>query len=111
MGIASYYYNTRKNKLGSLFIVRFCLDCVKMLRVVILAVCVSLSVQKSVEQTDDWVKPSFCKGLDCPKYTVLEQFEGYELREYEEAMWVSSEGRAVEAGDITGDLFMKLFYY
>lgn len=28
-------------------------------------------------------RPSFCHGLDCPKFSVLEKTDDYELRAYE----------------------------
>ena len=44
-----------------------------MLRTLILAVCMGLALAgPQAERRDDWVAPSFCKGIDCPRYTVLE---------------------------------------
>merc|ERR1711976_334935 len=77
----------------------------KMLQWVVLLLCVGLSMQA------EWVKPDFCRGNDCPRFDVLLTTQGYELREYENALWVSSEGQAMEAGDITSILFRRLFRY
>merc|ERR1711893_58184 len=83
---------------------------IKMLRLLILSVCVCLSVQKAAKSDDAWVKPPYCRGNDCPRFTVLEQGEGYELREYEEAQWVSTETASVDGTD-RPNLFMRLFRY
>merc|ERR1711893_116964 len=80
-----------------------------MLRLLILSVCVCLSVQKATK-SDSWVKPSYCRGNDCPRFTVLEQGEDYELRVYEEAMWVSTEAASVDGTD-RPNLFQRLFRY
>merc|ERR1711976_954931 len=82
----------------------------KMLRLLVLSVCVCLSVQKATKSDDSWVKPSYCRGNDCPRFTVLEQGEDYELRLYEEAMWVSTEALSIDGSD-RPNLFMRLFNY
>ena len=35
-------------------------------------------------------KPSFCDGLDCPKYTLIAVKKGYEIRKYEATKWVGT---------------------
>merc|ERR1711976_73760 len=76
----------------------------KMLRLVLLSLCVCLSLQKATKSEDGgWVKPSFCKTNDCPRYAVLEQGEGYELRQYEEAMWVSTEAESIDGNNANGE--------
>jgi hypothetical protein len=32
--------------------------------------------------------PDFCHGFDCPKFTVTDKKEGYEVRKYEASKWV-----------------------
>ena len=32
--------------------------------------------------------PSFCDGLDCPRYTLIAVKKGYEIRKYEATKWV-----------------------
>lgn len=34
--------------------------------------------------------PSFCRGDDCPKYTVINKTKDYELRNYEASKWVGT---------------------
>merc|ERR1711893_199687 len=70
------------------------------------SVCVGLSLQSD----GGWVKPSFCKNLDCPRFNVLLQGEDYELREYEQALWVSTEAESID-GSISSELFGRLFRY
>merc|ERR1712170_78922 len=76
------------------------------LRLLVASVCVGLSLQSD----RGWVKPSFCRNLDCPRYNVLLQGEDYELREYEQALWVSTEAESID-GSISSELFGRLFRY
>lgn len=34
--------------------------------------------------------PSFCHGLDCPRFTVIDTIDSVELRAYEKAVWVAT---------------------
>ena len=34
--------------------------------------------------------PSFCDGLDCPRYTLIAVKKGYEIRKYEATKWVGT---------------------
>lgn len=45
--------------------------------------------------------PTFCHDLDCPKYRVLDSGDGIELREYQEATWVSTKIMESEFGEAT----------
>jgi hypothetical protein len=62
-----------------------------------------------------FVAPAFYKGLEGPKYTVLKKGDGWELRRYQPASWVSTKletmelDQAISAGPSGG--FMKLFSY
>merc|ERR1711893_578626 len=44
------------------------------------------------------------------RFTVLEQGEDYELRLYEEALWVSTQALSVDGNDLPS-LFARLFNY
>lgn len=46
-------------------------------------------------------RPPFCRGLDCPEYTVLDSGDGIELREYKEAFWVSTKVTEPDFGQAT----------
>jgi len=56
-------------------------------------------------------KPWFCHDLDCPKFKVIADKDGYEVRAYEGTVWAtthvekSSFDEAIQAG------FMRLFKY
>merc|ERR1711976_188960 len=56
-----------------------------MLKLLLFAAFVCLSTQQ------EWEKPEFCMGLDCPRFIVLEDTEEYQLRACEEATVVSAE--------------------
>lgn len=51
---------------------------------VLLAACVSAEV---ISWPD---KPTFCKDHDCPKFTVVDSNDRYELRNYEQSYWVTT---------------------
>jgi hypothetical protein len=63
----------------------------------------------------EWAAPAFYKGLEGPKFSVLKKGDGWELRRYDPASWVSTKREAMEldqamGGGATGG-FMKLFSY
>jgi hypothetical protein len=62
--------------------------------------------------TAQWNAPAFCKGLECPKYTVVKSLgDGVELRRYEPSSWVSTKGTGMEKDAAMRGSFMKLFDY
>ncbi|KAK3096902.1 hypothetical protein FSP39_004603 [Pinctada imbricata] len=57
-------------------------------------------------------KPAFCHDLDCPRYTLLKSFAGYELRRYEMTQWVTA--RTITnnySRQINSEIFFSLFRY
>jgi hypothetical protein len=49
---------------------------VKLVFAILLVFCITMAA--------GWTAPAFCKGLDCPKFTVVKQLgDGVELRRYE----------------------------
>ncbi|XP_071502497.1 heme-binding protein 2-like [Diadema antillarum] len=55
--------------------------------------------------------PAPCKGLECPRYTVINDGEGYEERQYEASMWVSTEIMSMNYESAVSEGFDKLFHY
>eukprot|EP00892_Ulva_mutabilis_P007705 jgi/Ulvmu1/5306/UM022_0100.1 len=55
--------------------------------------------------------PSFCHGLDCPKFRVVEKTDEYELRSYEAGAWVSTEQEGYGYEEAVRKGFWKLFSY
>lgn len=55
--------------------------------------------------------PWFCHGIDCPKFTVVNTTDDYEVRYYESGVWVSTdvETYAYAIASTTG--FQRLFKY
>lgn len=50
----------------------------------LLSSVLSVALLSSMHTAEAWSAPAFCKGLDCPKYTVLKTLgDGVELRRYE----------------------------
>merc|ERR1711976_53422 len=61
---------------------------------------------------DGWTRPSFCRGLDCPVYDLVESQEGFELRSYKSGVWVSTQTESIDYTDSqNGEMFQKLFRY
>lgn len=59
----------------------------------------------------DAQSPPFCRGLDCPKYSVQVVGDGVELRQYDSAMWVSTKVQGARYGQATRTGFQRLFDY
>lgn len=56
--------------------------------------------------------PRFSHGLDTPKFTVVEQKDGYEVRQYSASMWVGTEVSTVSRWSKASEIgFMRLFNY
>lgn len=59
-----------------------------------------------------WTAPDFCKGLECPQFTVVKTLPGgIELRRYEPASWASVTSKAMDMDAAMRTSFMKLFSY
>lgn len=57
------------------------MSCTNLVFLATLLVCTTMAAAQA------WTAPAFCKGLDCPKYTVVKQLgDGIELRRYEPGM-------------------------
>ena len=56
--------------------------------------------------------PSFCNGLDCPKYTVVSVSKaGYETRQYMPSKWVGTTSTGTSFMKATNEAFEELFDY
>ena len=82
-----------------------------MMKVLVLAVVFSLATAASFKaKVSDG--PSFCNGLDCPKFTVVSvSKEGYETRQYMPSKWVGTTTTGSSFIKETDDAFRKLFDY
>merc|ERR1712156_734326 len=63
----------------------------------------------------DAVAPSdgadICHGLDCPKYTVLNSTQAWELRRYEASKWAATNAIAMHKDEVNSQMFQKLFQF
>jgi len=63
----------------------------------------------------DAVAPSdgadICHGLDCPKYTVLNSTQAWELRRYEASKWAATNATAMHKDEVNSQMFQKLFQF
>ncbi|XP_053406343.1 heme-binding protein 2-like [Mercenaria mercenaria] len=72
----------------------------------------SFNMPGAVQSEAAFRKPFFCHDLDCPRYTVLETNDKFEVRKYEASMWVASETVAFYYTKRESDaMFFKLFHY
>ncbi|CAH1790815.1 unnamed protein product [Owenia fusiformis] len=55
--------------------------------------------------------PSFCNRLDCPKFKVLRTTDEYEVREYEESRWASTDVYDMDFNRARSIGFNRLFMY
>lgn len=68
--------------------------------------------QNNTTQTKNKKQPDFCKGLECPKFTVLKTLpDGIELRRYEGASWASTTANTNDMDSTMRSGFMRLFRY
>ena len=74
----------------------------------IVALLFTLTAAASLSNT---ASPSFCHGLDCPKYTVTGKVSQYEIRQYEPSKWVGTTIKGDSYTQATDQAFHKLFDY
>jgi hypothetical protein len=55
--------------------------------------------------------PRFCKGYECPKFTILERTKEYEVRRYDASNWVSTTMTGTNYRSGMNTLFGRLFRY
>jgi hypothetical protein len=56
-------------------------------------------------------EPSFCHGLNCPKYTVLAKGNGYEKRRYMASKWISIKIPSTSYNKAANEAFIMLYGY
>jgi len=74
--------------------------------IVLLAVLVGACVARHLVD-----EPAFCRGLECPKFSVDYRTNEYEKRTYPMSMWVSTTIIGIDYKDATSQGFEKLFAY
>ena len=66
-----------------------------------------LSLAASIRRDE----PSFCHDLDCPKYTLVDKKNGYEIRKYEPSKWVGTTISSMNYSSAVYTGFNRLFQY
>ena len=56
-------------------------------------------------------EPSFCHDLDCPKYTLVDKKNGYEIRKYDPSKWVGTTISSLNFSSAAHTGFERLFKY
>ncbi|XP_061168022.1 heme-binding protein 2-like [Saccostrea echinata] len=79
-----------------------------MLRPAVISTVLLITVSTTTTQAPS--NPSFCRDLDCPRYTVINTFKGYELRRYEPSQWVGTRD-VTRTNQRNPKMFWKLFSY
>ena len=75
--------------------------------IAILSLLFTLSSAASIPRDE----PSFCHDLDCPKYTLVDKKDGYEVRNYKPSKWVGTTISSVSYTKAVDTAFDKLFNY
>merc|ERR1711879_211767 len=52
-----------------------------------------------------------CRGLDCPKYTLLNVTKDWQFRRYDAIKWVATKATAMHGDEVRSAMFRKLFNY
>ncbi|XP_028845581.1 heme-binding protein soul2 [Denticeps clupeoides] len=47
-----------------------------------------------------WEIPSFCHGYDCPEFTLVQQYEGFEERFYNASHWITVDIPSMTENDV-----------
>ena len=79
--------------------------------IAVLALLFTLGSAASLDARPIATNPPFCQDYDCPKYTVVETKDDYEVRKYEPSKWV---GTVVSSLNWTSALdigYKKLYAY
>ncbi|KAI3428633.1 hypothetical protein D9Q98_007456 [Chlorella vulgaris] len=71
----------------------------------------TLTAAADASEGVDTKAPWFCHNLDCPRFSVLESTDDYELREYEAASWVSTDVSAYAYALAARTGFQRLYQY
>ena len=77
----------------------------------IILIILTAMVLKSAISSTEWIAPSFCGSLECPKFSVVQKLsDSIEIREYEDSNWVSVDmkGEKEKSGKTS---FWSLFNY
>lgn len=56
-------------------------------------------------------EPSFCHDLDCPKYTIADKNDDYEVRKYESSKWAGTVIKSTDWQKAVNEAFDMLFKY
>ncbi|XP_069810612.1 heme-binding protein 2-like [Dendropsophus ebraccatus] len=71
---------------------------------------IAVTAQAS-DVSDHNQRPAFCGDNDCPKYQVVNQYEGFELRQYDASRWVTTDMEQDMFGFGMVKSFRRLFKY
>ncbi|XP_060062818.1 heme-binding protein 2-like [Ylistrum balloti] len=76
------------------------------------AVASAVAVNPLANVHSQTASPDFCHDLECPHFSVVQTFSGYQLRHYEKSMWVATNKTTMEFTDQdNSEMFFKLFHY
>ena len=78
---------------------------------IFVALTLSLLVTVSIAATILKDEPSFCHDLDCPKYTLVDKKNGYEVRKYDASKWVGTTISSLNFTSAVNTGFNRLFKY
>lgn len=66
----------------------------------------------TAQAQSSWKKPSFCRDIDCPMFSVVKTLpNGVELRKYDAASWASTSYKGMSRDNGMSGSFMTLFRY
>ncbi|ROL49573.1 Heme-binding protein 2 [Anabarilius grahami] len=60
--------------------------------------------------TECWEAPRFCRGYECPVYTLVQENQGFEERNYDMSYWITTDVASTSQSDIK-EGFWKLYYF
>ncbi|XP_046886260.1 heme-binding protein soul2 [Hypomesus transpacificus] len=57
-----------------------------------------------------WVAPDFCRGSECPEFTLVQKIKEFEERAYFASRWITTEVASAKQDDVKAG-FMRLYQY
>ncbi|XP_069810661.1 heme-binding protein 2-like [Dendropsophus ebraccatus] len=70
---------------------------------------VNKDLEENLRPTKAQLYPSFCNGLECPKYRLVKKYSGFEHRQYEATQWISTEVPLSPDEPFTGDMDIRQY--
>ncbi|XP_064635331.1 heme-binding protein 2-like [Lineus longissimus] len=77
----------------------------------ILVVVAMAGAEEGTTDSSGYQPPAFCRGVDCPRFTIIKTEKEFEIRKYEVSYWTSTDMYEMDLQDAFRTGFRRLFKY